>query len=237
MNRDEKKDISLQEDMSLNAEKGFNAEKNLIVEKSLDAEKSFNAEKSLDAEKSFNAEKSLDAEKSFNVETTMAVVRLRAMEPEDLDALYRIENDRDVWDVGENNVPYSRYILHDYIANASADIYADKQVRMVVENEEGLLVGVADVVNFCPSHARAEVSIVICREHRKKGYARAAIRQIMEYALRTLHLHQLYAVVREDNMPSLNLFSSLGFKSKMVLEDWLFDGKDYHNALVMQFFL
>lgn len=181
---------------------------------------------------------SLNAEKSLNVETTMAaVVRLRAMEPEDLDALYRIENDRDVWDVGENNVPYSRYILHDYIANASADIYADKQVRMVVENEDGLLVGVADVVNFCPSHARAEVSIVICREHRKKGYARAAIRQIMEYALRTLHLHQLYAVVREDNMPSLNLFSSLGFKSKMVLEDWLFDGKDYHNAVVMQFFL
>lgn len=202
MNRDEKKDISLQEDMSLNVEKGFNAEKSL------------------------NAEKAM-----------AAVVRLRAMEPEDLDALYRIENDRDVWDVGENNVPYSRYILHDYIANASADIYADKQVRMVVENEEGQLVGVADVVNFCPSHARAEVSIVICREHRKKGYARAAIRQIMEYALRTLHLHQLYAVVREDNMPSLNLFSSLGFKSKMVLDDWLFDGKDYHNAVVMQFFL
>lgn len=202
MNRDEKKDISLQEDMSLNVEKGFNAEKSL------------------------NAEKAM-----------AAVVRLRAMEPEDLDALYRIENDRDVWDVGENNVPYSRYILHDYIANASADIYADKQVRMVVENEEGQLVGVADVVNFCPSHARAEVSIVICREHRKKGYARAAIRQIMEYALRTLHLHQLYAVVREDNMPSLNLFSSLGFKSKMVLEDWLFDGKDYHNVVVMQFFL
>lgn len=213
MNRDEKKDISLQENMSLNAERGFNAEKSL------------------------NAEKGFNAEKSLNVETAMAVVRLRAMEPEDLDVLYRIENDRDVWDVGENNVPYSRYILHDYIANASADIYADKQVRMVVENEEGLLVGVADVVNFCPSHARAEVSIVICREHRKKGYARAAIRQIMEYALRTLHLHQLYAVVREDNMPSLNLFSSLGFKSKMVLEDWLFDGKDYHNAVVMQFFL
>ena len=213
MNRDEKKDISLQEDMSLNAERGFNAGKG------------FNAEKSLNVEKNLNAEKAM-----------AAVVRLRAMEPEDLDALYRIENDRNVWDVGENNVPYSRYILHDYIANASADIYADKQVRMVVENEEGLLVGVADVVNFCPSHARAEVSIVICREHRKKGYARAAIRQIMEYALRTLHLHQLYAVVREDNMPSLNLFSSLGFKSKMVLEDWLFDGKDYHNAVVMQFF-
>lgn len=212
MNRDEKKDISRQENIGLNAENCLNAEKGIH-------------------------EKNLSGENGFNAEKAMPVVRLRAMEPEDLDALYRIENDRDVWDVGENNVPYSRYILHDYIANASADIYADKQVRMVVENEKGQLVGVADVVNFCPSHARAEVSIVICREHRKKGYARAAIRQIMDYALRTLHLHQLYAVVREDNMPSLNLFSSLGFKSKTMLDDWLFDGKDYHNAVVMQFFL
>ena len=218
MNRDEKKDISLKENIGLNAENCLNAEKGIH-------------------EKNLNGEKNLSGENGFNAEKAMPVVRLRAMEPEDLDALYRIENDRDVWDVGENNVPYSRYILHDYIANASADIYADKQVRMVVENEKGQLVGVADVVNFCPSHARAEVSIVICREHRKKGYARAAIRQIMDYALRTLHLHQLYAVVREDNMPSLNLFSSLGFKSKMVLDDWLFDGKDYHNAVVMQFFL
>lgn len=163
MNRDVKKDISLQEDMSLNAEKSLN------VGKGFNAEKSLNVEKSLSVEKGFNVEKGLNAEKGFNAETAMAVVRLRAMEPEDLDALYRIENDRDVWDVGENNVPYSRYILHDYIANASSDIYADKQVRMVVENEEGQLVGVADVVNFCPSHARAEVSIVICREHRKKA--------------------------------------------------------------------
>ena len=230
MNRDEKKDISLKENI------GLNTENSLDAEKGFDAEKDFQ-EKNLKEENGFNAETNLKEEKGFNAENIMPVVRLRAMEPEDLDALYRIENDRDVWDVGENNVPYSRYILHDYIANASADIYVDKQVRMVVENEKGQLVGVADVVNFCPSHARAEVSIVICREHRKKGYARAAIRQIMEYALRTLHLHQLYAVVREDNMPSLNLFSSLGFKSRMVLEDWLFDGKDYHNAVVMQFFL
>ena len=31
---------------------------------------------------------------------------LRAMEPEDIDLLYRIENDRSLWDVGSTNVPY-----------------------------------------------------------------------------------------------------------------------------------
>ena len=42
-------------------------------------------------------------------------IRLRAIEPEDLDYLYRIENDKRLWDVGETNMPYSRYALHEYV--------------------------------------------------------------------------------------------------------------------------
>lgn len=62
-------------------------------------------------------------------------VTLRAMEPEDLDALYRIENDRQLWNIGSTNVPYSRYALHNYIADAKNDIYIDGQIRMMIENE------------------------------------------------------------------------------------------------------
>jgi diamine N-acetyltransferase len=43
----------------------------------------------------------------------MKTIKLRAIEPEDLDLLYRIENDADLWAVGATNVPYSRYTLHD----------------------------------------------------------------------------------------------------------------------------
>ena len=61
-------------------------------------------------------------------------IRLRAMEPEDLDWLYKIENDTTLWNVGATNVPYSRYALHDYIANAANDIYIDKQVRLIIDD-------------------------------------------------------------------------------------------------------
>ena len=63
-------------------------------------------------------------------------VRLRAIEPEDLDLLYQIENNQQLWNVGATNVPYSRYTLHDYIASSSDDIFSDRQVRLIVENEE-----------------------------------------------------------------------------------------------------
>ena len=74
-------------------------------------------------------------------------VRLRAMEPEDLDMLYHIENDRSLWNVSATNVPYSRYALHNYIADAKNDIYIDGQVRLIIENEQQETVGVIDLVD------------------------------------------------------------------------------------------
>lgn len=161
-------------------------------------------------------------------------IRLRAIEPEDLDILYAIENDTEVWDVSENNVPYSRYILHDYLAHAQADIYADRQVRMVVVDAQGHTVGMADVVNFSPAHRRAEVSIVIQKRQRRKGYATQALRLVMAYARRTLHLRQLYAVVSNDNAASLALFRKAGFSATAQLADWLYDGQSYHSATLFQ---
>lgn len=159
------------------------------------------------------------------------------MEPEDLDLLYRMENDRMLWGVGNTNVPYSRYALHDYIANASSDIYADGQVRFMVERADGETVGIADIVNFNPTHRRAEVGIVIKRSFRRQGLARATMRLLMDYALTVLHLRQLYAIASEENVASLALFSSMGFERKLLLEDWLYDGRKYHNAVLMQLFL
>ena len=120
---------------------------------------------------------------------SLPVVRLRAIEPEDLDMLYGIENDTKLWNVSVTSVPYSRYTLYDYIANSKNDIYSDRQVRMMVENGGGEVVGIVDLINFDPKHLRAEIGIVIKREYRNQGYAQAAIGEICDYALNVLHLH------------------------------------------------
>ena len=168
------------------------------------------------------------------VTTNTPRVALRAMEPEDLDWLYAVENNREVWNVGNTNVPYSRYVLHDYIANATNDIYNDGQVRLIVENEEHELIGMVDVFDFNAQHRRAEVSIVVRKEYRRKGYAAAAIDQIFDYSLHILHLHQLYAVVAEDNEASLALFLKKNFQTHNRLKEWLFDGVKYTDVIVLQ---
>ena len=110
------------------------------------------------------------------------IVNLRAMEPEDLDTLYKIENNQALWAVSATNVPYSRFALHEYVETNTNDIYADKQVRMMIDNEAGETVGIIDLMNFSPQHSRAEVGIVIMKPHRHKGYATAALTKLVAYA-------------------------------------------------------
>lgn len=167
----------------------------------------------------------------------LPLVKLRAIEPEDLDILYGIENDMSLWNDSITSVPYSRYMLYDYIANTRNDIYTDRQVRMMIENNKCEVVGIVDLINFDPKHLRAEIGIVIKRDFRNLGYAQSAINKIKEYSLNILHLHQLYACIDKENVQSLNLFERCGFICTNELNDWLFDGKKYHKALLMQFLL
>ena len=168
--------------------------------------------------------------------TNYPYVHLRAIEPEDLDLLYRVENDVKLWNVGITNVPYSRYALHDYVANASGDIYTDHQVRMIIENAEKQVVGIADIVNFDPGSRKAEIGLVIEQPFRGQGYGFSAMQALAKYALSVLHLHQLYAVIDVCNETCLQLFRQLGYHESSRLKEWLFDGREYRDAIVMQTF-
>ena len=161
-------------------------------------------------------------------------VTLRAIEPEDLDFLYRIENDRQLWDIGATNVPYSRYALHEYVANASTDIYTDKQVRLIIEDEQHEAIGLADLTNFDPRHLRAEIGLVIVKSQRGKHLAHSALLKLHDYAEHTLRLHQIYAVIGSENMAAIQLFKKMGYDISLPMKDWIFDGNCYQNALLLQ---
>lgn len=167
---------------------------------------------------------------------THNTITLRALEPEDLELLYTIENDRALWWLGTQTAPYSRYRLRDYIASSENDIYKDEQVRYVIEHE-GQAVGVVDLFSFSARNSRAELGIALLRSAQGKGLARMAIAEILGYARDILNLHQVYAIVPESNSASLRMLSDCHFVRTGELKDWIFSGHEYENGVIMQFFL
>ena len=85
------------------------------------------------------------------------LVRLRALEPEDVDILYRWENDIDVWKVSNTIAPFSKYILRQFIENQKYDIYETKQLRLIIEAlETQKPVGTIDLFDVLPSRFMSE---------------------------------------------------------------------------------
>ena len=59
---------------------------------------------------------------------------LRALEPEDLDFVYEIENDENIWELSHTQTPYSRFLIKQYLEEAHKDIYEAKQLRLVISD-------------------------------------------------------------------------------------------------------
>lgn len=167
-------------------------------------------------------------------------MRIRAIEPEDLELLYTIENDTSLWWLSSQTAPLSRYHLRQYVASNEADIYKDGQVRYVIEimsaTGQPAPAGLIDLFNFSPQHRRAELGIVILREYCGRGIAQQAVSEIIKLSRQVLNLHQLYAVVPADNEASISMLRKAQFRQSAVLPDWLFYASEYHDACVMQLF-
>lgn len=160
---------------------------------------------------------------------------LRALEPEDLDFLYTLENDTDIWEISGTKAPYSRHVLKKYLDNAIKDIYEVKQLRLAICDKENKLLGLVDLFDFDPGNRRAGVGIVIrSDEDRNKGVGTEALKILEEYAFNILNLRQIYANVGEDNEPSLHLFKRLGYEEAGVRKDWLRTGDGYKSEVLLQ---
>ncbi|MBQ8673283.1 MAG: GNAT family N-acetyltransferase [Bacteroides sp.] len=160
---------------------------------------------------------------------------LRAVEPEDLEILYTMENDSRTWDVSNFTVPYSRYLLKQYIEHSQCDMFADRQLRlMIMTRDEGRVVGTVDITDFSPMHWRGEVGIALLHECQGQGYAREALILLCEYAFDFLHMKQLVSHVLADNENSLKLFLSCGFAQCGLLKEWWRVGGKYKDALLLQ---
>lgn len=162
-------------------------------------------------------------------------IQLRALEPEDLEYLFALENDPDIWEISGTLTPYSRKVLRAYLETAHQDIYQAKQLRLAIAGEDESAIGLIDLYDFDPRHLRAGIGIVISQsEHRNRGFGGEALTLLCSYAFNVLDLHQLYAGVSADNLRSIHLFEKLGFQQNGVRKDWLRTSSGFKDELFFQ---
>lgn len=162
-------------------------------------------------------------------------IELRALEPEDLEALYKWENDPSIWASGNTLSPYSRYVLKEYISQSHLGIYEQKQLRLIIElRREKKPIGIIDLYDFDPHNRKAGVGILLDPEYQGNGMATESLNLLINYAFSFLKLHQLYAYISVENEPSKALFTRCGFTISGTLTDWISTENGYSDVLMMQ---
>ena len=160
---------------------------------------------------------------------------LRAIEPEDVDDLFAVENDRKLWQVSNTLAPFSRHLLEQYISKAHQDIFEARQLRLAISPlGDRELLGLIDLFDFDPQHRRAGLGIVVLEKHQHKGIASQALGMMRDYAFGHLDLHQIYAHIPADNESSRRLFERAGFRQSGTLKDWIRSGQDFVNVDLYQ---
>jgi len=164
-------------------------------------------------------------------------ISIRALEPSDVGLLYEWENNSSIWAVSYTQIPFSKFILEEFINTAYQDIYTSKQLRLMIQdNSSKITIGILDLFEFDPQHARCGLGIYVHEEYRKKGAAQEAIDLAKKYCSETLLLKQVYALVNASNEASLALFQKAGFEKSGLKKAWTRSALNrYEDVWFLQF--
>ncbi|MFI3306404.1 MAG: GNAT family protein [Rikenellaceae bacterium] len=164
-------------------------------------------------------------------------VTLRGVELADVDVMYGVENDLASWESSGTTQPFSHYLIESFIESQRGDIYSTRQLRLMICDEVGAVVGILDLFEFDPHNHRAGVGIFILAGSRGRGYGAEALACVGEYGRSRLQLHQLWCGVASDNEASLRLFASAGYEVSGVRREWLWRESGYCDEVMLQVLL
>lgn len=163
-------------------------------------------------------------------------IYLRAVEPEDLEFLYKWENCIDIWQESNTLAPYSRFAIKEFIEKSlSENVFEMGQIRlMICHSSDNSVIGTADIFDIDSFNSRAAIGLLIDNNYRGKGYAKEALDLLCEYARKTLILNQVYVHISTDNSSCLNLFKRSDFELNGTLKSWIKTKDGYNDVFVFQ---
>ena len=105
---------------------------------------------------------------------------------------------------------------------------------MIDLTENGQTIGCIDIYDFDAFNSRAGLGILIDKEFRQQGYAKAALALCVEYLFHDVLLHQVYCSIDETNAESQQLFVGQGFELCGKRKDWIKSSEGFVDVLEYQ---
>lgn len=152
------------------------------------------------------------------------VIRLRAIEPQDLETLRKWINDPETASYLAMSWPVSMRDQQDWFERLGKD---SGRKKFAIELIHGEHIGLLSLTNIDHINRSVEIGITIgVADYRGKGLASRALRLAVHVLFTHFNYHRIWAEILETNAACLHLFKHAGFDQEGVLRESVYwDGR------------
>ncbi len=160
------------------------------------------------------------------------MVRLRAVEPEDLGWLFEREQDNEAArTLSQIPFPRSKAAIRKWVEKQAVKEPKNDEYFLMITDLRGQQVGSIDS-HLCNRRVGCfELGLSIHEPHRRKGYARDALKILLRYFFEELHYQKVTVGVYSFNQPAIALFAALGFVQEGRIRRVALTNSEYHDEL------
>jgi [ribosomal protein S5]-alanine N-acetyltransferase len=154
-------------------------------------------------------------------------VRLRRIEPSDVDAFFAIYSDAEVCRYLSHPPFTERAQAEAWLARVFAGQERGSSLQLAVERkQDGAMIGTCTLFNCHQESRRAEIGYALDRSHWGAGYMHETLVALIDLAFGTVGLNRLEADIDPRNAGSKRSLERLGFRSEGRLrERWIVAGE------------
>lgn len=160
-------------------------------------------------------------------------VRLRAIELDDVERVYRWMNDREVTRYLMARYPMSRETEKDWVQNASKPLDFSN-VRFAIETKDGVHIGNCGLHQGRPEDRHTELGIAICeKEYWGRGYGTDVMMTLVRFAFEQMNLNKVTLGVFEFNERGQNTYRKVGFVEEGHAREEIYRDGRYWDVIRM----
>lgn len=161
-------------------------------------------------------------------------MRLRAAEPDEWALLWRWNQDSELLRCLEHIYPpQSQAAVKRWLEETASRQPKEEEFGVTIENLAGEPVGGLGTHHCDPANGTFSYGVSIAHEHRRHGYASAAIGLVLRYFFEERRYHKAWVHVYSFNEASLRMHERLGFQREGRLRQMIFTEGQFHDIVVL----
>jgi RimJ/RimL family protein N-acetyltransferase len=162
-------------------------------------------------------------------------IRLRAIEPADLERFVEWFNDPEVTHHLMRFLPMSMQAEQEWFERLQKQEEESRPLALdAKEGDRWVHIGACGLHGIDWRVRRAELGIAIGdKRYWNRGFGSDAVRTLLRHGFATLNLHRVYLYVFEDNERALKIYQRQGFQEEGRLRDHSYRKGSYRDMIVM----